>query len=458
VAIALDGSLPDSSPTASTDGVAAHTRQRRFGSHPERNYSVTSSLTQGYAGLNTLADDNQQPGAVPRTDSQPAPRGDPHKDVTAGDLEPRLVKESFGRLMSEGPAAMEYFYARLFTANPDWRTLFPTSMTAQRERMFAGLARLVWSLDNQPGCAEFLGNLGRDHRRFGVTESHHKAFFNALRDTAEHFIGRGWTTEVASAWQVALDYISATMRAAAAQEAKHTPPWWIAEIVSHELRAPGVGVIRLRPTEPLPYQAGQYVPVQVVRWPRVWRPYSIANAPRPGGLIELHVRAIPGGQVSNTLVYHSVAGDCVLLGAPAGSMTLADSDRDLLCVAGGTGLAPLKAIVEQAVAGPSATAGQQGRRPKITLFVGARQHFDLYDLEDLQLLESACPALRVLPVLSDEPGYNGLTGSLPDVVGGHGLFEQAEAYICGPPAMVRLTAALLAAGIPPGQIHHDPLA
>jgi NAD(P)H-flavin reductase/hemoglobin-like flavoprotein len=454
VAIALDGSLPDSS----AGGLAGQVGQRHFGRHPLGNFSVTSGLTQGYAGINAPPGGNQQPGFAGWAENQPPPGAEPHRVATAADLEPRPVKESFARLMSEGPAAMEYFYARLFTVKPDWRTLFPTSMTAHRERMFAALTRLVWSLDNEPGCAEFLGQLGRDHRRFGVCESHYRTFFAALADTAEHFIGTGWTAEVASAWQVALDYISAAMRAAAAQDAETSPPWWIAEIVSHELRAPGVGVIRLRPSEPLPYQAGQYVPVQVTRWPRVWRPYSIANAPRPGGLIELHVRAIPGGQVSNTLVHHSVAGDCVVLGAPAGSMTLADSDRDLLCVAGGTGLAPIKAIIEQALAASSGRAGQQGRPRKITLFVGARQHFDLYDLEDLQLLESACPALRVLPVLSDEPGYNGLAGLLPDVVGGHSLFEAAEAYICGPRAMVRLTAALLAAGIPPGQIHHDPLA
>jgi NAD(P)H-flavin reductase len=318
--------------------------------------------------------------------------------------------------------------------------------------MFAALARLVWSLDNQPGCAEILGQLGRDHRRYGVTEPHYKAFFAALRDTAEHFTGRAWTADTARAWQVALEYISAAMRAAAAAAAKTSPAWWLAEIVSHELRSPGVAVIRLRPNEPLPYQPGQYIPVQVTRWPRVWRPYSIANAPRRSGLIELHVRAVPGGMVSNSLVHHSVTGECVLLGPAAGGMTLADSDRDLLCVAGGTGLAPVKAIIEQALAAPAAE-----RLRKITLFVGARQHFDLYDLEDLQLLESACPALRVIPVLSDELGYNGLSGLLPGVVGGHGLFENSEAYICGPAAMVAMTAALLAASIPPSQIHHDPL-
>jgi NAD(P)H-flavin reductase/hemoglobin-like flavoprotein len=413
---------------------------------------VATELTPGNGERNAVSDDKSRAGLAAQTDCQASARAETRGHVAAGDLEPRLVKESFARLISQGPAAMQYFYARLFAANPDCRALFPTSMTAQRERMFAALARLVWSLDNQPGSTEILGELGRVHRRFGVTQAHYKPFFAALRDTAQHFIGPAWTTETASAWQVALDYISGAMRAAADEDAKMSPPWRIGEIVSHELRAPGVAVIRLRPRDPLPYQAGQYVPVQVTRWPRAWRTYSIANAPRPGGLIELHVRAVPGGEVSNTLVYHSVVGDCVLLGAASGTMTLTDSGRDLLCVAGGTGLAPLKAIVELALAEQS-----DHHSRKITLFFGAREQFDLYDLEDLQLLESACPALRVFPVLSEEPGYNGLAGTLPDILGGHGLFETAEAYICGPPAMVTMTAAVLAASIPPGQIHHDPL-
>jgi NAD(P)H-flavin reductase/hemoglobin-like flavoprotein len=347
---------------------------------------------------------------------------------------------------------MHYFYARLFTANPDYRALFPSSMTAQRERMFAALAKIVCGLDNQRESAEILGQLGRTHRRFGVTHAHYKPFFTALRDTAKHFIGPAWTAETASAWQVALDYMSATMLAAADEDAKATPRWRIGEIVSHELRAPGVAVIRLRPNDPLPYQAGQYVPVQVTKRPRAWRTYSIANAPRPGGHIELHVRAVPGGEVSNALVYHSAVGDCVLLGAACGAMTLTKSSRDLLCVAGGTGLAPIKAIIEQALAERS----DNGSR-KITLYVGARQHFDLYDLEDLLLLESAFPALRVLPVLSEEVGYLGLAGTLPDIVAGHGSFETAETYICGPPAMVTSTVNVLAASIPPGQVHYDPV-
>jgi NAD(P)H-flavin reductase/hemoglobin-like flavoprotein len=355
--------------------------------------------------------------------------------------------------MAASPDSMDYFYERVFALSPDTRTLFPIDMGAQHQRMLSAMTQVIWSLDSEAACAELLERLGRDHRKFGVTERHYGPFFEALRDTVRYFIGPDWRDEVAAAWQGALDYISAVMRAAAAADATESPPWWIAEIVTHELRSPGVAVLTLAPTQPLPYHAGQYVPVQVTRWPRVWRPFSIANAPRRGGLICLHVKAVPGGLVSNSLVHHSVVGDTVLLGAAAGEMSMADNDRDLLCVAGGTGLAPVKAIIEQAIA-----VAPAGRPRKITLFVGARQQFDLYDLEDLQLLESAYPLLRVIPVLSDELGYGGVTGMLPDIVHAHGggMFAGAEACICGPAQMVRRGTALLSASIPPAQIHYDP--
>jgi NAD(P)H-flavin reductase/hemoglobin-like flavoprotein len=423
----------------------------RFATKATRSLVPAFGISNSPEG-NAEATEIQVPESIALTESRAQAQNYTERSVTAADLEPRIVKETFAYLMSDADAAMEYFYGRLFATSPDTRALFPMSMEVQRERMFSALAELICSLDNQPGTVEHLGKLGRQHRRFGVIDKHYTAFFAALRDTAQHFIGSAWVAETATAWQVALDYIAETMRAEAQLDSRTSPAWWVAEIVSYELRSPGVGVLRLRPSQPLPYEAGQYVPVQVTRWPRVWRPYSIANAPRATGLLELHVRTVPGGLVSNTLVHHSAIGDCVLLGAAAGAMTLADSDRDLLCVAGGTGLAPIKAIIEQALSIPAAW-----RQRRITLFVGARQHFDLYDLEDLQLLESACPSLRVLPVLSDEPGYGGLQGILPDVIGGHGLFENTEAYICGPDAMVRQTSALLAASIPASQIHYDPL-
>ena len=80
-------------------------------------------------------------------------------------------------------------------------------------------------------------------------------------------------------------------------------------------------------------------------------------------------------------------------------MTPTGSGRDILCVAGGTGLAPIKAILEHVIA--------SGQRPNIHLLYGARHAHELYDLTDLVRMESAFPWLRVLPVVSDQPGYDG---------------------------------------------------
>jgi NAD(P)H-flavin reductase/hemoglobin-like flavoprotein len=448
MAITLDGSIPDSA----TDGLPGQASHTCFAGRRKRNWMAPAPVPGDYFGDNVATNHVLPEDGFATTNNSAPPQNGTSKPAAGSGIESRLVKESFARIVSAGPAAMEYFYARLFTVSPRSRSLFPLSMTAQRERVFATLARLIWSLDDPPRRTEILTRLGRDHRRFGVTEAHYAPFIATLRDTAEHFIGSAWTPETASAWQATLDDMAKAMQAAAEDDARTSPPWWIGEIVSHELRSPGVAVLRLRPSQPLPYQAGQYVPVQVTKWPRVWRPYSIATAPKPGGLIELHVKAVSAGLVSNTLVYHSNVGDCVLLGAADGRMTLAESDKDLLCVAGGTGLAPIKAIIEQALA-----KQPSGRRRKVTLFFGARKQYDLYDLEDLQLLEAACPSFRVIPVLSDEPVYSGLTGTLPDVLGKHGLFESAEAYVCGPAAMVSRTTALLSASIPESQLHHDPL-
>jgi NAD(P)H-flavin reductase/hemoglobin-like flavoprotein len=413
-----------------------------------------STLTKPYERLNTSSNDYDFPERLAQTESAAAPTAGTESSVSAADFDADLIRDSFTQLIASGGEAAEFFYRRFFAVSPDVESLFSIDLTVQREQFLSTLSRITQSLDTGPGPAEMLARIGRENRKFGVTDRHYTAFAIALEQTVRHFSAAAWSGHVAAAWQRALGYMAATMRAAAAADAAVAPPWWIAEIAAHELRAPGVAVLKVAPTQPLPYRAGQYVWVQVTRWPRVWRRYSAATAPRPGGLIELHVRAVPGGLVSNSLVHHSTAGDTLILGPADGGMALADSDRDLLCVAGGTGLAPIKAIIEQAIA-----AARTGGARKITLFYGARQHFDLYDGYDLQLLAAAYPALQVIPVLSDEPGYTGLTGLLPEVVHAHGgaMFRNCEAYICGPPSMVSRTAALLAGSIPPGQIHHDPI-
>ncbi|GAA1574843.1 FAD-binding oxidoreductase [Actinomadura kijaniata] len=364
-------------------------------------------------------------------------------------LEPRIVKESFNRIEPDGEKATAYFYGRLFAENPRLRALFPPAMDLQRDRLFHALTRIVWSLDSPETLSAYLGQLGRDHRKFGVLREHYPAVGDALIATLRRFAADEWTPEAEAAWREAYRTAAAIMVDSAEQDAAQSPPWWVAEVVEHDRRAPDLAVITLRTAQPLPYRAGQYVTVQTARWPRVWRPYSIANAPRSDGLLRLHVRAVPGGWVSGALVRHTRQGDTVSLGPAMGTMTLdPDGDRDLLLVAGGTGLSPLKAIAEQVI--------MAGRRRDVHLVVGARTERDLYDLPDLRLLESSYPSLRVVPVLSDEPDSDGPRGPVSDALERLHDWDGHDAYVSGPADMIRRTVGeLQRLGMPLERVHHD---
>lgn len=370
--------------------------------------------------------------------------------------EHRILKECLARLDTDPAGAMNYFYGRLFTAEPRLRALFPPAMGHQRDRFFQALTRLVSGQDHPEELAGHLERLGRGHRKYGVLPEHYPVVEAALTATLRVFAAGAWTAEAEDAWRTAYRSAADTMIRAADRDAAGAPPWWVAEVVEHDRRAPDLAVLTLRPERPLPFTAGQHVTVQTTRWPRVWRPYSIANAPRPDGLLRLHVRARPAGWVSGALVRHTGQGDTLLLGPPGGGMTLdPGSDRPLLLAGGGTGLAPMKALAEQAAA--------SGRDRDVRLLVAARHETGLYDLPELRLLESAHPRLRVVPVLSRAAAQHGLSGRVPDVLprlldGVRGLDEH-EAYVAGPAPMVRGTVtALQRLGTPLTRIHHDLLA
>jgi NAD(P)H-flavin reductase/hemoglobin-like flavoprotein len=369
------------------------------------------------------------------------------------DFDTRLVRESFAHIAASPGPAMEYFFAHLFVRHPEIRSMFPDSMRDHMERLFTALERMVWDIDNPAKLASHLGQLGRDHRKFGVRDRHYEPTVVALLDTFRHFCGHYWTDAVQSAWEAALRQACAIMMAAAASDAAVAPPWWIGEIVRHDLRRPDLAVLTIRPDQPLRYAPGQYLAVQVPRWPRLWRNFSIANAPRENGLIDLHVRAVPGGMVSRSLVYHSASGDTLVLGPPRGEMTVhARPRRDLLCIAGGTGLAPIKAIIEGVIG--ASPAGGAAR--KIGLLFGARTELDLYDLAALRELESACPALTVTPVVSDQAQFPGVRGTLPEAAARYASCEGKDIFVSGPADMVRATVSALAGRVGADRIHCDP--
>jgi NAD(P)H-flavin reductase len=183
--------------------------------------------------------------------------------------------------------------------------------------------------------------------------------------------------------------------------------------------------------------------------PRLWRYYTPANAPRTDGVLELHVEARDGGPVSTALVRLVGAGDVLRLGPPIGHFALdTESDRDLLLVGGGTGWAPLKALVDQ--------VARQGPPRRVDLFLGARTEERFYDLADIRRMEQEHPWLTVVLAVSEDKASPLEQGDVGDVVMRHGPWTSRDAYVAGSGPMVDDTVGRLARhGLKQERIHTE---
>jgi NAD(P)H-flavin reductase/hemoglobin-like flavoprotein len=361
------------------------------------------------------------------------------------------IKATFRYVADAGDKAVGFFYGQLFLRQPHLRQLFPPAMNEQRDRLFRALGRIVESLSTPDEMAAYLSQLGRDHRKYQVEPEMYETVGVALLATLRAFARDAFTSEAEEAWTQAYTAGSSLMIKAAEEDAAKSPASWTAEVVEIDHRADNIAVLTIAPDQPLPFAAGQHLTVQTPRWPRVWRPYSIACMPRDDGLLALHVKAVPGGWVSNALVRYTSPGSQLVLGPPLGTMTLERTEgRDLLCVAGGTGLSPVKAIIEQAVRESAAT------QRRIYLYYGARRRHELYDLPDLWRLQDSYSGFELIPVTSDDPAFDGMQGNVGRVAARYMPHTDCEAYVAGPPEMVRETIRVLArAGLQCERIHFD---
>ncbi len=358
------------------------------------------------------------------------------------------LKDSFARVAANGDRVTLYFYSTLFLSYPDTREMFPTSMAGQRDRLFAALGRVVSDVDNLDALVPYLRQLGRDHRMFAVLADHYPAVGEALLATLAKFLGDEWTDDLAAEWTAAYGVVSDVMMRAAADAEATSPPWWNGEVVAHQRRSLDVAVLQVRPDYALPFRPGQSVRVETRLRAKEWRYYSPANAPRPDGTIELHVAHVDGGQVSPALISQVQVGDMLRLGAPIGTGLDLDRSRggDLLLIAGGTGLAPLKALVEQVAA--------SGGDRRVHLVCGARRVSDLYDLSSLDRMARAYPWLTVTAAVSDEPAPAPHDGTAVDVALRLGSWTGHHVYVCGSAEMVSGTGdALARSGVPADRIH-----
>lgn len=358
------------------------------------------------------------------------------------------LRKNFADVAAHGDEVPLFFYSDLFIKHPEVRDMFPISMEAQRGHLVDALVKIVSSVDSSSDLTAFLQGLGRDHRKFGAVPEHYEAVGSSLLATLEYFSGPSWTPELKSDWAAAYDLIGSVMIAAARADEELRPPWWRGRVVAHERRSFDVSVLHVQPEPALDYVPGQSVAIECSGRPRLWRYYSMANAPRQDGLLEFHVRLIDGGAVSMALTSQTAVGSELRLGPPIGVLTLKQpaSGKDLLLIAGSTGLAPLKAIVDQLTAVP--------QPPNVHLFFGARKADGLYDLDSLQKMAAEHSWLTVTPTVSADPRFAGETGSLPDVVARHGDWTGHDAYLAGPSEMVQdTTDRLTAAGLAKDQIH-----
>lgn len=359
----------------------------------------------------------------------------------------RLLKESWTLVEEQQDRMASYFYARLFLSHPPLRDLFPVHLDVQRARLLGALVNVIQNFDDPERFGEYLRSLGRDHRKFQVRPEHYLAVRDALLEALRVHGGGRWTLEYQQAWRDAYDLIARTMQAGA--EADDNPPYWLAEVISHERRTGDIAVLTCRAEAPIPYRAGQYVSLECGHRSRLWRSYSMANAPNDRNTLEFHVRAIDSGWVSGALVRRLRPGDTVRLAAPMGGMTLDHSStRDMVCVAGGTGLAPLKALIDEMT--------RFNRTRWVHLFVGARTREELYDLPELTRLAERYPWISIVPAVSSDPGYAGERGAVADVLTRHGPWNEHDFFVAGPPGMVRTTLRRLAElRVPSTRVRYD---
>jgi propane monooxygenase reductase subunit len=206
-------------------------------------------------------------------------------------------------------------------------------------------------------------------------------------------------------------------------------------------------VLRVEDGE-MPFRCGQYVDIRIPGTDE-HRSFSMANVPSQDGRLEFMIKLYPGGRFSGLLADGDLqAGDELEVQGPYGVFTLRESDRPLVFIGGGAGMAPILALLRS-------MAEEPVERPA-AYYYGAREEQDLFHLDELEALAAALPNFRFVPALS-HADWEGETGLITDVVDRcEADLADVDAYLCGPPPMVdAATELLLRRGAEEAHIHFD---
>ena len=246
---------------------------------------------------------------------------------------------------------------------------------------------------------------------------------------------------------VELEYVPAASLGAAA------PRVWTASVEAMRRLAPDVMqvILRLDRGERIAFYAGQYINILLEDGAK--RAFSFATAPAVNDRIELHIRRVPGGRFTGQVFEHMRAGDRVRFEGPLGSFFLReDSEKPMIFVAGSTGFAPVKSMLEYAFS--------RGVKRRMVLYWGVRRPADLYlgELPAKWAREHA--NFDFVPVISHpEPrdAWQGRTGLVHEaILADFGDLSSYQVYACGSAAMVEAAhPAFKAKGLGPDDCFSD---
>ena len=226
--------------------------------------------------------------------------------------------------------------------------------------------------------------------------------------------------------------------------------------LTHDMRE-----VTLRSEEPADFLPGQYAMLGLPGSEsnsgpvRPDRAYSMSNLANDDGIWQFQVKRVPGGTISTQIVDGLAVGDRVELDGPFGLAHLQPGDRDVVCIAGGSGLAPMVSIARGL-----ASQSDAGSR-RLDFFYGGRSKVDLCASQFVDEISPSLKHTTLTEAISDEscPGWTGATGFIHDVVAAANLpdLHDRDIYVAGPPVMTDAVMRMLVLDlqIPVEQVHFD---
>ena len=208
--------------------------------------------------------------------------------------------------------------------------------------------------------------------------------------------------------------------------------------------------------ETVDFVAGQYIQLMIPTYGKVkeevYRAYSVASPQTLKTQIDLIIRRVPQG-ISTTYVFDYLKeGDSITFNGPYGDFFLRDNSREIIYIAGGSGLGPIKSMLHK--------MAEEGIDRKATFFFGCVSEKDLYFVDEMKEFEDRVPKFKFVPALSNpeaNDGWQGETGLITEVVDRHIKEDgEYEAYLCGSPGMIDASIKVLKSkGIPEEHIFFD---